>query len=447
MDVLPATAHQLLARVAEAQANARLPSLVAGIVRDGSLAWSGARGRVGDGAPGPDTQYRIGSISKTFTALLVMRLRDAGALALTDRFEDHVPGSPFGDRTVGQLLSHGAGLQAETSGEWWERTPVGTWDEVLAQLDEHATPHAPGRRFHYSNLGFGALGELVARRRGKPWFEALREEILEPLGLRRTTYRPVAPHATGYAVHPWAQLVLEEPEHDAGALAPAGQLWSTLEDLGRLAAFLLGDTGDVLSADTVEEMKAPALVDDDGESLHSSYGLGLQVATVDARRVTGHNGAMPGFVAGVFVDDQAKLGSVWAANTTYGGDRDLMGALLRIVREAEPPVAGEWTPAALPEGIGIELLGTWTWGPNAFVLQARGDGLIELVVPGRKGRESRFARDGDDWVGLDGYFAGERLRIGPEGRFLNLASYILTREPYDVAGPIPGDVDPGGWTA
>src|SRR5689334_15854123 len=309
MDVLPATAHRLLARVADAQASARVPSVVAGVVRDGALVWSGARGLVAGAAPTADTQYRIGSISKTFTAVLVMRLRDEGALALTDRYGDHVPGTAFGERTVGQLLSQGAGLQAETNGGWWERTPVGGWDEVVAALAEHATPHAPGRRFHYSNLGFGALGELVARKRGRPWFEALQDEILDPLELRRTSYRPVAPHATGYAVHPWAQLLLEEPEHDAGALAPAGQLWSTLEDLGRLAAFLLGDTGDVLSADTVEEMRAPALVDETGGGLGSSYGLGLQVVTIDDRRLTGHNGAMPGFVASVFVDAEARLGA------------------------------------------------------------------------------------------------------------------------------------------
>ena len=118
MEVLPGTAHRLLARVAEAQASARLPSLVAGVVRDGGLAWSGGRGRVDGAPPTPDTQYRIGSISKTFTALLVMRLRDEGALKLTDPFADHVPGAPFGDRTVGQLLSQGAGVQAETNGEW-----------------------------------------------------------------------------------------------------------------------------------------------------------------------------------------------------------------------------------------------------------------------------------------------------------------------------------------
>src|SRR6188472_3632599 len=105
MEVLPGTAHRLLARVAAAQADERLPSLVAGIVRHGDLAWAGGRGRVRGTAPTPDTQYRIGSISKTFTALLVMRLRDEGALDLTDSFADHVPGAPFGDRTIGQLLS------------------------------------------------------------------------------------------------------------------------------------------------------------------------------------------------------------------------------------------------------------------------------------------------------------------------------------------------------
>src|ERR1700742_1331121 len=222
-EILPGTARRLLARVAQAQSSARLPSLVAGVVRGGAvawhggLAWHGGRGRVDGAPPTPDTQYRIGSISKTFTALLVMRLRDEGALALTDPYGDHVPDTPFGDRTVGQLLAQGAGLQAETNGGWWERTPIGSWDEVVAGLDAHAVPHAPGRRFHYSNLGYGALGELVARKRGRSWFEALRAEVVEPLELRRTSYRPQAPHATGYAVHPWAELLLEEPEHDAGA--------------------------------------------------------------------------------------------------------------------------------------------------------------------------------------------------------------------------------------
>lgn len=443
MEVLPGTAHRLLARVAAAQAGARLPSLVAGVVRDGELAWHGGRGRVDGAAPTRDTQYRIGSISKTFTALLVMRLRDEGALALTDRLDDHLPGSPFGDRTIGQLLAHGAGVQAETDGPWWERTPMPAWEELAATLDSRATPHAPGRRFHYSNLGFGALGAVVARHRGMPWFDALRAEVLLPLGLGRTSYRPQPPHAPGLAVHPWAEAVLPEPEHDAGALASAGQLWSTLDDLARLAAFLLGDTGDVLSRDTLEEMGAAALLDESAEET-ASYGLGLQLLHAGGRRLVGHSGAMPGFVAGVFVDADAALGGVWAANTTYGGDRGLLASMLSIVRESEPRIVEEWTPAPLPRGITLDLLGTWYWGPNAYALKARRTGLLELdPLPG-PGRGSRFRERDGAWIGLDGYFAGERLRIDPAGRSLDVATFVFTREPYGE-GPIPGGVDPGGW--
>jgi CubicO group peptidase (beta-lactamase class C family) len=444
MDVLPGTAHRLLARAAEAQANARVPSLVAGVVRDGSLAWHCGRGRVGDSPPTPDTQYRIGSITKTFTALAVMRLRDEGRVALTDPLDAHVSGSPFGDRTIGQLLSHAGGVQAETAGPWWERTPGGGWEETVGALDATAAPHAAGRRFHYSNLGFGALGEVVARTRGRPWFEVLRDEILAPLGMQRTTYRPQPPHATGLAVHPWAEAVMVEPEHDHGLLAAAGQLWSTLEDLGRLAALLLGDTGDVLSSDTLDEMAEPTQLESAGD-VTVSYGLGLETIEADGSRLLGHNGAMPGFVASVFVDRDARFGTAWASNITYGGDRGLTRGLAAIVRECEPPIPDEWQPAELPEGIALDVLGPWYWGALPFALRARADGELELGPLDGEGRRSRFRLVDGEWIGADGYFAGERLRIAPDGRSLDLATFIFTRAPY-ADGPIPGDIDPGGWT-
>src|SRR3954462_9274244 len=118
--VLPATARRLLARTARVQRDGRAPSLVAGVVRDGGLAWSAGRGDVTE--PHTDVQYRLGSISKTITAVVVMRLRDEGRLGLDDRLERHVPGTPLCDRTVGQLLSRLAGASAESPGGWWERT-------------------------------------------------------------------------------------------------------------------------------------------------------------------------------------------------------------------------------------------------------------------------------------------------------------------------------------
>ena len=105
--LLPSTTARLLARLARAQREARAPGLVAGLVRGSELVWSAARGDVAE--PHADVQHRLGSITKTVTAVAVMRLRDEGLLVLDDPLERHVPGTPVGDRTVGQLLSHTAG--------------------------------------------------------------------------------------------------------------------------------------------------------------------------------------------------------------------------------------------------------------------------------------------------------------------------------------------------
>jgi hypothetical protein len=242
-------------------------------------------------------------------------------------------------------------------------------------------------------------------------------------------------------VHPWADVVLPEPEHHAGVMAAAGQLWATLADLGRLAAFLLGDTGDVLSPATLEEMIVPAGVDSAAPGW-SAYGLGLQVVRADGQTLVGHGGSMPGFLAGVFVDRVERAGAVMVANTTSGLDQ-LVPGLLADLRAAEPRVVDAWAPA--PPPVPLEFLGVWFWGPAPYVLRAQAGGLLHLgPMPGRAGRASRFApRDDGTWVGLDGYYAGETLRIAPD--HLDLATFVFTRTPYDPEAPVPGGVDERSW--
>lgn len=447
------TADLLLHRLARAQVAGRLPSVVAGVVRGGSLLWSAGRGFVDGTEPDADVQYRIGSITKPLTALLVMRLRDEGLVGLSDALDRHVPGTPFGDRTVGQLLSHTAGLQAETAGPWWERTAGGPFDALVAPLDGAAL-HRAGRRFHYSNLGFAVLGELVAQVRGRPWGDCLRVEVLEPLGMRRTSLRPVAPAASGWAVHPFADVVLPEPEHDAGAMAPAGQVWSTVTDLARFATLLAGDGGDVISDDTVAEMSEVIVADEppSGPPL-TGYGLGLSVLWVDGRRLVGHGGSMPGFMAGVLVDRECGSGdgAVILTNATTGSDSALPVDLLGILAREEPALPPPWRPAAEVDPAALEIVGPWHWGPAALTMRLGADGLLELrAMDGTAARESRFCprRDGT-WLGLDGYYAGETLRVvrHPDGtpRHLDLATFVLTRTPYDPAADVPGGVDPRGW--
>ena len=436
-DLLPATARALLARTASAQRQSRAPGLVTGVVRDGVLAWHGARGQVAD--PPTDVQHRLGSITKSITAVAVMRLRDEGLLGLDDPVERHLPGSPLADRTIGQLLSHTAGLTAESPGSWWERTPGGSLAD-LGLTEEHL-PLGAGRRFHYSNLGYGVLGEVLVVRRGRPWADVVREEVLLPLGMRRTTPRPDGLAATGWGVHPWADVLHAEPEHDHGAMAPAGQLWATLQDLARFAAFLLGDTGDVLAPATLEEMTVPAGVDPSQEGW-SAYGLGLQVAREGGRTLVGHGGSMPGFLAGILVDRERGDGAVSLRNATSGADGGLLGDLLALLEQHEPALGAPWQPA--PPTVDLALLGPWYWGPAPYVLRLRADGLLHLGGLGGPGRASRFRRQDDGtWRGLDGYFAGEVMTLAPDLLLLN--TFVFTRTPYDPAAPVPGGVDERGW--
>ena len=446
----PSTARALSQRLAVAQKEGRLPSVSAGLVRRGTLVWADSRGTIDgrrDGAPAdPDTQYRIGSITKTFVAVAVMRLRDAGRLDLDDRFEQHVPGTDFGRVSIAQLLSHSSGLQAETDGPWWERTPGADWAGLTSRSPVQRL--RAGRRYHYSNVGYGALGELLARAHGIPWHEVVARDLLEPLGMTRTTTRPVGTFASGLAVHPFADLLLAEPEHDAGAMAPAGQLWSTVEDLARWAVLLGGDTGDVLSKDTLEEMLEPQVVSDlSGQAWTSAHGLGWQVWNLDGVRYAGHGGSMPGFLAGLEVHLEGGDGVVSFANTT-AGMKPFGRDLLTLLDEREPLEPLPWH-ASVSSAQALELVGMWHWGPLVTIVRATGEGQLVLGVPG-EGRGARFRTAGDgSWVGLDGYYAGEPLRVVRDAlgavSHLDLASFRYSRLPYDPDRDIPGGVDDAGW--
>ncbi|NRQ40370.1 beta-lactamase family protein [Nonomuraea sp. NN258] len=433
------TATALLRRLAVEQAECRVPSVVAAIVRDGKQVWFGGRGRVDGAQPTPATQYRLGSITKSLVAVVVMRLRDEGLLDIADPVGKYLPGTPFGQVTVAQLLSHTGGLTAEPPTDWWERTPGLPAGDLLERVGPGELKHRPGRRFHYSNLGYGLLGEMVARLRGTTWLQAVQDEVLRPLGMNDTTPRPRAPHATGYAVHPFADVLLPEPEHDAVAMAPAGQLWSTAADLGRFAAFVGGDTGGVLSGDTLAEMREPAGVD--AADWNDGYGLGLQLTRHRGRVLAGHTGSMPGFVATVWADADSGDGVLFLANTTSGVRGKLLTDLLDLLEEHEPRLPGEWLPGTADPGL-LALTGLWHWGPRPYVLKLLPERGLSLTPVSGAGRASRFVAQADGtWLGLDGYYAGETLRVG-DGH-LDLNTFIFTREPYDPGAPVPGGVD--GW--
>jgi CubicO group peptidase (beta-lactamase class C family) len=317
----------------------------------------------------------------------------------------------------------------------------------------------PGWQFHYSNVGYALLGELLARLRGRPWYDVIADELLAPLGMNRTTLRPQPPHATGFAVHPHADLLLPEPEHDAEAMGPAGQLWTTVTDLARWAGFLAGAgpaRSALLDPATLAVMRlAVGISDQPDQPWDLGYGLGLQLWNTGGRRSYGHTGSMPGFVGVLQIDAASGDAAIALANSTAPSSGPAFTAdLLRILAENYPRLRPEWTAAGMARDA-LDLVGTWYWGPMAFLVSVRaGPGgagsVLEFRSAGSATPAFRFRRGRDGtWTGLDGYFAGEPLRPvrGGDGRVvaLDLASHTYTRLPYDTAAPVPGGVDPGGW--
>ncbi|MET7574678.1 serine hydrolase domain-containing protein [Streptomyces sp. NPDC005492] len=451
-DLLPGTRRALLHRIAVAQAEGRAPSLVAAVVRDGRAVWHGARTSVDGHGPDENVQYRIGSITKTFTAVLVLRLRDEGVFDLGDPLEKHLPGTGAGEATIAQLLAHTGGLAAESPAPWWERTPGSLRPELRDVLGEQPLLHPVGRRFHYSNPGYTVLGALVEELRGAPWEDVLRREVLEPLGLDRTSAQPQVPHAGGWAVHPWADALLPEPVEDLGRMAPAGQLWSTTGDLARFAVFLAKGDDRVLSVESVREMRTPAAPAEGADVVDgAAYGLGLQIQHRDGRLLIGHSGSLPGFLANLTISLADDVSAVVLANCTSGPLVASLGAdLVRIVAEAEPRIPDPWRPMPEVDTAALDLAGQWYWGTHGFALRLTADGGASLEPLAGSGRRSRFRANGDGtWTGLEGYYAGELLRPvqRPDGSVshLDLGSFVFTRQPYEEGASVPGGVDPEGW--
>jgi CubicO group peptidase (beta-lactamase class C family) len=415
--------------LAERQAEG-LPSLAAAVVRDGRLTWSGAVGAADfdpETPATPDTQYRIGSITKTFTATAIMQLRAEGKLDLDDRLEQHLPEAAAGSPTIRRLLCHLSGLQREV-GEMFVSGHSPTEEELVAQL-ELVLP--PGAQHHYSNLAFALLGQVVARTSGRPYTDYVNELIIGPLGLERTTWTAHPPKAQGFLVDEYAGTVWREPETDLAAASPAGQLWSTVEDLCTWAAFLAAGHDGVLDARSIEEMWFPQVMYYP-DTWVLGWGLGLMLHNRDGVIYGGHGGAMAGHLAGVFIDRKTKIGGAALTNSGTRADTELFAIEFAAKASELWPAASEhWRPEQEPPADVRALLGRWWSEGSEFVFTWR-DGALQAKVagslPGRK--ETTFERDGDGFRAARGRERGERLRV--DGDQLVWAGYAFTRrqEPF-----------------
>jgi CubicO group peptidase (beta-lactamase class C family) len=413
----------------------RLPSVAAAVVRKGEQVWANAVGSADYDAKReatPDTQYRIGSITKTFTATAIMQLRDVGALDLDDRLEQHLDGVANGTPTIRRMLSHFSGLQRE-AGEMFVSGQSPTDDELIASMSEVEFALDPAQGHHYSNLAFALLGQVVARKSGMPYKQYVDENIIGPLGLTRTTWHPDAPKAQGYLVDEYARTVWKEPETDLGGTSPAGQLWSTVEDLGKWATFLACGADGVLEATTIEQMWFPhGMFLPDNWVL--AWGLGLMLMPHEGAIYGGHGGAMAGHLAGVYIDRKTQVGAAALTNSGTRGNMDLFAVQLAAkAKEVWPEPIEPWQPEDEPPADVRALLGRWWSEGMEFVFWWEDGALHAKVVGSPAGRgETTFERDRDGWRASAGREQGERLRV--DGDRLVWAGYPFTR----AQEPSPG---------
>jgi CubicO group peptidase (beta-lactamase class C family) len=427
-ELAPALERSLRTRQAD-----RLPSVAAAVVREAEAVWSGAVG-LADCEQArettPETQYRVGSITKTFTAVAVLQLRDAGGLDLDDRLEQHLPGIANGSPTLRRMLAHLSGFQRE-AGEMFVSGTAPTLDELLASMETFELVLPAARAHHYSNLAYALLGEVVARRAGVPYTAYVDERIIGPLGLARTTWHEQEPHAQGYLVDEFAGTVIREPHSDMGGVAAMGQLWSTVADLCRWATFLTTGEQGLLEPATVEEMWSPqVIVNPDDWTV--GWGLGLELQNRDGRIFGGHGGAMPGFLAGLYVNREAKVGAAVLTNSgTRGATKELALELATTTIDLWPAATEPWRPEPEPPPEIRAILGRWWSEGSEFVFTWK-DGKLTADVPGAPAwqRPSVFEAAGDGgYRVVSGRERGERLRVEVDRMIWGGYAFTRTQEP------------------
>ena len=434
------TTRRLRRIVLDRQRDDRVPGIFAGVVREGGLAWHEGIGSASleDPAtpPGPDHQFLIASNTKTFTATMVMQLRDEGRLRLDDTLDSLVPGVRRPGLTVRRCLAHVSGMQREPVGDVWDSLVFPDREQLVADAGRAEQVHAPRRLWHYSNLVYSLLGEVVAGLDGREWAESLRSRILEPLEMRRTTVGFDGAHADGYFVPPYSDVPVPEPVLDLRGLDPCAGLASTGADLARWSAFVAAPDPAVLSPDTLEEMCEPQAVID-RERWTAAMGLGFFLVRFGTRTYAGHTGGLPGHVTALFTDRKAGTGAV--ALTNSGTSSDIAGLAVSLadhVSEHDPVEPEPWRPGSVLPADLAELLGVWFTEGSPFHFTVR-HGRLEARSPSQPKHEpsSVFEEvDTDVYRTVEGRERGELLRVRRDeaGRVTRMswATYLVTREPY-----------------
>jgi len=317
-----------------------IPGVSAVVTRHDEVLFSGGSG-VADLQTGrkmtADTVLYAGSLTKLLTGVLTLRLVDEGSISLdstVDGIADNDPAEAPAI-TVAELLTHTSGLEREGNFGYWFSADFPDRASLRDYLGNTELRTVPGAKESYSNIGFAALGLFIEKTTGERYFDALRHDVLEPLGMDSTgSPGPVAGIARGYtprgriipsAEHAFAGVgkAIEgrhlREYHDARAMTPAFGVYTTANDLGRLAQFLGGYiASDLLPAALRRRMVTPQA---------SGRTLGLGIEHYNGRTIARHGGWFAAHKSHILIDPESGIGVVVMANSD-NADPDAIAKVL-----------------------------------------------------------------------------------------------------------------------
>ena len=459
-----AIAQRLAALVEEQRADKGLPAVSIALVDDQEVVWARGFGFADPGAKRPataDTVHRVGSVSKLFTDIGVMRLVEAGALDLdapvTRYLPDFRPKDPFPGSspiTLRMLMSHRAGLIREPPVGNYFVTNEPSLADTIRSLNDTALVYPPMQKIKYSNAGIATVGYVLEVTQGQPFAPYLEQNILVPLGMVRSSFekKPELARDLARAVM-WTQdgRTFEAPTFRFG-MDPCGAMYSTVLDLGRFVSVLFArgrtpEGGRILKPETLEAMWTPQFAP---AGTKRGFGLGFFVSDVDGHRWVGHDGAVYGFATtlGALPDD--KLGVVVVTTKDFANPvvDDIARAALRLMlaqREGRPLATPGPALTPLSPEDARRLAGRYVKGDATVDLEEQGGGLF--LRRSRNDMRLRLKAQAADLVTDDVNGMGQTLAA--DGRRVTIGTDVFERVPTRRPTPSPkkweGLVGEYGW--
>ncbi len=377
----------------------QLPSVTLAIVHDQEIIWSG-----GFGYSNPKTKrqttintiHSICSISKLFTGIAVMQLRDQGKLQLNDTLQKHLPWYDieniypnFGNATIKNILTHSSGLPRESNYPYWTGPDFSfpSSDGIKEKLSAQKTLYPADKYFQYSNLGLTLAGELVSAVSGQDFDDYIGNEILDPLGMADTrTFMPKLLYgeqlAVGHAARNRSGKRPDVPLFNANGIGPAAGFSSTVVDLAKFASWqfrVLGGKNEILESNSLREMQRVHFLDEDWSP---AWGLGFSIWQSSGKKFVGHGGSCPGYRSQLLLQPDRKIASIFMTNASGVDSRKYAQTAYKIFESAIETAKGDDKPKKIKNRY-KKFLGHYSespWGGESVVISWEGE-LAMLNLP------------------------------------------------------------------